>query len=371
MICKYCNNEITDNSRFCGFCGHRLDAAEKQSDTSQSQNTQQEQKTANNSESTSYSNVSFDNATQQTNSKVNEPEINKFFHLTDGEKKVISVFLVIAIFISLGLGYITVAFRYCTSLDTVNNGLEQEYFRDSVVPGDDGKDISVSKHILELMGDYYSEDLGITENNMTQFFMDFDVKKSVANLYYKYFMQFFCMDKTGELTSDDFVDVFRNNPKAVKDWLKTEFDEDDYERLNEAFLGGFFANLATTDVLISEYPLQLTNAVFSPPATWFCVSLLALSACLYLLINDFNMKALLKLIYKNVIAVSFVFTAALIYLKFIRHSVFANPLMWTFLIPIIIASIIIGVRRFKFMIRGFKSKDKVETETEGADNYEQ
>lgn len=372
MICKYCKNEIADNSKFCGFCGHRLDAAEKQSekanqetqntdsqkvysnvsfdsDNSQAKNNQQEQKTANNCESTSYSNVSFENAPKQTNSKVNKPKRNFSFHLSDSTKKVINFILVIAIFISIGLGYLTVAFRYFTSPDSVNTGLSQTYFRDAEIEPSNGKKESVSKYILDEMGDYFSEDLDITEEDVIGFFMDFDVKKSVAKLYYKSFMQHFCIDKVGLLTADDFVDVFRENPEAIKSCFDIEFDEDDYGRLAESFEYGFFGDLTTTDVLVRKYPLQFTNAIFSEQSTWFCISLLLLSCCVYLLINEKPVLKLLKLLYKELIAVSITFTVLLIYLKFIERAVYADGLMMTYLIPLIIASIILGIRRLRYI----------------------
>lgn len=372
MICKYCNNEIKDNSKFCGFCGHRLDIREQQSDTvnqetqntdsqktysnvsfdndtSQAQNNQQYTRAANDSESSSYSNVSFDNAHPHPNSKVNKPKRNISFHLSDGARKVINFLLVIAIFISIGLGYLTVAFRYFTSPDSVNTGLSQTYFRDAEIESSNGKKESVSKYILDEMGDYFIEDLGITEDDVTGFFMDSDVKKSVSKLYYKSFMQHFCIDKVGLLTADDYVDVFRENPEAIKTCFDTEFNEDDFDRLAESFEYGFSGDLTTTDVLVSKYPLQFTNAIFSPYSTWFCVSLLLLSCCVYLLINEKHVLKLLKLLYKEIITISIIFTAFLIYLKFIERAVYADGLMMTYLIPLIIASIILGIRRLRYI----------------------
>lgn len=376
MICKYCKNEIADNSRFCGFCGHRLDVSEKQNETvnQETQNTDsqtvysnvsfdsdysQEQKTANNSDSTNYSNVSFDNVSQQTNSKVNKPKRNISFHLSDGAKKVISVILVIIMFLSIISAYLTLAMRYFISPDSVHRGIENDTFKESVVEDKEGNTISFSKEVLNLMGEHFSDDLGITEEKLKDFFSEYDVEKSFANLYYKYIMQFVDINKTGSLSSEDFTAIFKDNPEEVKECLGVEFDEHDYDLMNEGFEYGFSGNISTTDVIAYKYPIQFTNTLFSEYTLWFSISLLALSICLYQLVNYIRISKLLKLLYKTTIAAAVAMSLLWAFYKFIQHSIIADCLMTAFIITVIVAFIPIGVMRLRFMFsRAEKAKEK-------------
>lgn len=271
------------------------------------------------------------------------------------KKSPINFVLIVLMFISIICAYISCAMRYFITPYSVSQGFDDNIFSEAIARDSEGNTVSFSQEVLNLMGEHFTEDLEITEEKLKKFLSDYEVEKSFADLYYSYIMQFVDINRTGLLTSEQFTDIFRNNPEEVKEHLGVEFNADDYELMNEVFAYGFFTNLSTTDVIAAKYPIQFTNALFSEYTIWFGLSLLALSICLYILINnDLKVSAFLKLLYKVTVAAAIAMSLLWAYYKFIQHSIIADSLMVAFVITIIVASIPIGVARIRRLFGGIE-----------------
>lgn len=326
MICDKCKNKIEDNLKFCNICGAEINKDNSENEVVINLNNNKEKPN---------DNLPHKSNTYVTSNESNSDEISGF--------KILIIFLLTIFVLD---GWIVFSLKNFISEESNLSGLEDlRDGRNIVIEFDNGESVSLEQHIYDLMSTDITDNYNFTPDDIKDFLIDDKITEAMNKIDYQYIQQFFSKDAP-KITSEDYVNVFRDNKDIVNKYFNADFTTTDYEIMSIRFHNGF-AGRRTTECAQKDYPLSIIRGLLSDSMIWFDISMVVVLSLFCLLRNGVKVIDMLKNLLIAIVISSFLTIALFIINMLTSNSVIIQGLLPICIIPALIAAGTLLVFRIK------------------------